>query len=207
MDKKGVAPAYITYNNKKININDYCYMLAKIIRSHTDKSKFIFADKFNVVKSPITIVGNKKAITLKDVLKASKSLKKYITKYKKLPATIKVAGIKMTLSEYLYLSSKYTVNINKKILSAIKYKKFTKKVKTSKKRVRGTFKKSKYLSLAKKIINFMNKNNIAPSTMRVSLGTMQFKTMVYSYACILSFYNSKKRLPNSIYLYDKKVFK
>ena len=56
MEENGTAPAHITYNDKIININDYCYMLANIISKHTDKSNFTFMNSFKVVKAPITII-------------------------------------------------------------------------------------------------------------------------------------------------------
>ncbi len=218
MTKYGIAPTYVTYNGKKININDYTYMLAKIVSGHTNKSKFIFTSSFKVVKSPLNMLSKKSSVksssssiskkfSVKNILTASVNLKKYIIKYRKLPSTVTVGGVKLSMSEYLYLSSKTTVNINKKVLSAITFKKFSKNVKSTKNRVSGKLKKATYLNLAKTIIKYMDKNKIAPRTMRNSLGTIQFRTMVYNYASILSFYKSNKYLPKYVTLNDKKRFK
>ena len=58
IEENDAAPAHITYNDKLININDYCYMLANIISKHTNKTNVTFMNSFKVVKSPITIINN-----------------------------------------------------------------------------------------------------------------------------------------------------
>lgn len=50
-------------------------------------------------------------VAIKDLLSASKNVKKYISKHKKLPSTVKVDDVSFKTADYLYLASKAIVNL------------------------------------------------------------------------------------------------
>lgn len=62
----------------------------------------------------------------------------------------------------------------------------------------GKIAKSEYVTLAKNVIAFMDKNSQAPNYCTCSLGTIEFDAAFYFYASILSSYYDKKTLPDSV---------
>jgi len=137
------------------------------------------------------------SLTFKNILKASTSLKNFITTNKRLPNYVTISGVKLTMPQMLYILSQTIVKMksgsktNSKVIS-VKAPTVT-STETAK---NGTITKSLYLSEATSVYNYIVKNRIAPSTVSSSLGKMRYESVVFMFSKIVSFYGTNNRLPN-----------
>jgi len=137
------------------------------------------------------------SLTFKNILKASTSLKNFITTNKRLPTSITISGVKLTMPQMLYILSQTIVKMksgsktNSKVISVkaptVNYTETAKD---------GTLTKSVYLSEATSVYNYIVKNKMAPSTVSSSLGKMRYESVVFMFSKIVSFYGTNNRLPN-----------
>lgn len=141
----------------------------------------------------------KTVITLVQLKTAAASVTKFYNSHsKKLPSSVKINGKSYSMSQFLYLLVTATVNINSKNLNPITVKAVNKAPSPSGTIKSGTIVKSRYITYAKNIRNYINSNGRAPNYAATSLGKMQIKYMVYMYSKIVNHYMSYKKLPNSV---------
>lgn len=129
---------------------------------------------------------------------SAETVKSYVEANNKLPTEVTVGDQEVTPSQFLYLLTTGVQNVNSKNKTAITVKTVaappspTESVKT------GTIAKSEYLSLAKSVKTFVDKNGRLPNYVTTSLGKMRYESMVYMYSKIMNYYNTNKALPNSV---------
>jgi hypothetical protein len=114
------------------------------------------------------------------------------------PNTIKVADQDTTSAQYLYLLSSAVININKGNTTPVTLKNVSAPTNPSETIISGSLTKTEYLSIANKIVTFVNTNGRLPNYVSTSLGNMRYENLVYYYSKILSFYKTNNRLPNTV---------
>jgi len=144
-----------------------------------------------------TVSSTSTTFTFKNIVKASTSLKNFITTNKRLPSYVTISGVKLTMPQMMYLLSQTIVKLksgsktNSKVISVksptVKYTETAKN---------GTITKSHYLSEATAVYNYIVKNRMAPSTVSSSLGKMRYESVIFMFSKIVSFYGTNNRLPN-----------
>ncbi|WP_458404800.1 Ig-like domain-containing protein [Methanobrevibacter sp.] len=140
------------------------------------------------------IVVNK--VTIKQIVAASKTVKKYISKNKKLPTTVKVGDVKFPTAEYLYLASKAIVNLkagNKKAISVIDVDN-----PTSPKKATNLGILKNYNAVAKSVVKTAESKGVMPNSVKSNIGTIGYKGVVSMFADALSSYGSKNKLPSYV---------
>lgn len=143
----------------------------------------------------------KTVVTLTQLKSAAASVSKYYTSHsKRLPSSVKINGKSYSMSQFLYLLVTATVNVNSKNLNPITVKTVNKAPSPSGTIRSGTIVKSRYITYAKNIRNYINSKGRAPNYATTSLGKMQIKYMVYMYSKIVNHYVSYKKLPNNVYV-------
>ena len=143
--------------------------------------------------------GEPKTLTQKQILAASKTVNKYVTKNKKLPNSVTIGGFKFSMNEYAYLLSKTIyAKYNKKTNKiTIKYD-IKNPSNANGVNIKGKLTKKQYYSYSVKLYKFMDKNKKAPNSLSTKLGNMQYQTVVYSLNRIVYLSSIKKGvLPSS----------
>ncbi|HEY0196565.1 MAG TPA: BPL-N domain-containing protein [Methanobacterium sp.] len=136
--------------------------------------------------------------TRAQIASAAATVKTYYEKNKALPGSVTINGSKISMSQFTYLLSRGIVNINSGFTSSITIKSVNVAPKPSGSYKSGNIKKSAYISLAKNMVNFINKNGRVPNYQSTSLGKIPFTKLVYMYSKIINFYKTNKRLPNYV---------
>lgn len=144
-------------------------------------------------------------ITNNQVIDASKEVQTFVQNNHELPNDISVNGKQVTMNEFLYLVSQTLINVNKEDYAGVDYLELPEQSINTNNMVSGTLTKNQYLSLCTSIIDFIKTNNIAPDTRGISLGIIQFKSMVYHLATALNTYSTTGKLPDSLNI-DDSVF-
>lgn len=143
-----------------------------------------------------------KKFTKSQIQTAAKTLKSYVESKHKLPSFVTIGKKRVTMSEALYLLSKFIVNSNSKINGKITLIKLNDQTKVTYYKLKGKWYKSNSVKVAKNIVSFIKSNKRAPNFVTTSLGTMKFKSAVYYMARSVTFYKSNKRLPNYVTVND-----
>jgi hypothetical protein len=115
-----------------------------------------------------------------------------------LPNTVTVQNQNISSAQYLYLLTSTVGNINKGNTTPVTLKNVTAPTNPSETMTSGSLTKTEYLSIASKIVTFINTNGRLPNYVSTSLGTMRYENLVYYYSKILSFYKTNNRLPTSV---------
>jgi len=141
-----------------------------------------------------------KTLSQSSIIDASKSVKKYADKNKKLPDSVTISGYKFSMPEFTYLMSKTVANQYKKSNSqvTVKYniKNPSKPFGTS---INTKINSKTYHDYAIRTSKFINNNNRAPNFISAPKGSkIQYQTAIYMFSSVLSNINSKNGLPSSV---------
>ncbi|GLI12531.1 hypothetical protein MARBORIA2_16210 [Methanobrevibacter arboriphilus] len=141
-------------------------------------------------------------VSQSQVLSASKNLKTYIEKNKKLPNYITIGNCKYSMEEYMSISSATIVYKNKKSKSNIVVKYGVKSPKSpTGSSISGKLTKKQYSTYASNVNRYINKYNIAPNYASTKLGKIKFQTFIYGNSKILAWSKDNKGiLPNTLTL-------
>ncbi len=137
-------------------------------------------------------------VTISQILAAAASVKSYYDRNKKLPSTVTINGINVSMPKFLYLISQATIQINSGNTASIAIKNVNPPTKESGLIKSGKILKADFVTIAKNAVNFINANGRTPNYMITKLGNMKYTKVIYMFSVVLSFYKTNKRLPNYI---------
>lgn len=135
-------------------------------------------------------------VTIKDILKASKMVSKYVSKNSKLPSTVKVGDVSVKTADYLYLASKAIVNLKNGNKKSISIKILDNPTKPKGASNLGYLKD--YLSVAKSIVKTAESKGKLPNSVDSRVGTIGYKGLVNTLSSVLKYYNNHKKMPSYI---------
>lgn len=146
------------------------------------------------------------SFTSSQINTASSNVKKFVEKNKRLPNYVTIKNSKVTMPQFLKLITVNTVNLNNKKSKSVTISTVKNPSTTSSENVKtGTLSKSKYVTVAKQVNQYITKYKKAPSSLNTSLGKMNFQNMVYTFSKVLAFQSTHKRLPNTVSVKPWKV--
>ena len=159
------------------------------------------ADTYKISYSAGSAKGTSKIhvfdkFSLKQIISASSSVKKYIEKNKKLPSTVKIGNIKVSTADYLYLASKAIVNLDSNKKSDIGYKSIKNPTKPGSASNEGNL--NDYLSVAKSIIKTADSKGIMPNSVSSDVGNIGYKGVVYAFARVVNYYGDNGIMPSYV---------
>ncbi len=141
--------------------------------------------------------------SLKQITDAARRLKSFVDNNQRLPNTLEITnGYYLSMSEFLYLMSQATVQLNTGNNANIALKRIAPASDPMGDNLTENLDKTEYQHLAQKVIDFMDKNQQAPNFGRVDEGKLKYESMVYTYSKILDFHDRNQRLPNFVTLND-----
>lgn len=139
-------------------------------------------------------VANK--VSVKNIIAASKSVKKYISKHSKLPSSVKIGVVSFKTADYLYLASKAIVNLkagNKKAIS-IKIMENPSKPKAA----HNLGYLRNYLSVAKKVVKTSESKGKLPNSVSSKVGSIGYDALVKAFSDVLVKYDKNKKMPSYV---------
>lgn len=140
-------------------------------------------------------------VSIKNIVSASKTVKNYISKYSKLPSSVKIGGVSFKTADYLYLISKAIVNLKAGKKSDIPIK-IIKNPSNPKKAANLGYLKN-YLSVAEKIVKTAESKGKMPNSVGSKVGTIGYDGVVFALSKVLVSYGKKNKMPSYI---DVKAF-
>lgn len=138
--------------------------------------------------------------TISQIANAASTVNKYMDTNKKLPNSITVNGKQIKAASFLNLLVQATTKLNSGSTASISIKSVSEPLSPSGTIKSGTIKKSEYLSIANRIITFINNNGRAPNFATTSLGKMSYSKLIHMFSKIMNYYKSNNRLPNYVTL-------
>ena len=137
-----------------------------------------------------------KEVSIKNILKASKSVKKYISKHHKLPSSVKVGGFSFKTADYLYLASKAIVNLKAGNKKAIPIKIVQNPSKPKAAKNLGYLKN--YLGVAKSVVKTAETTGKMPNSVKSKVGSIGYKGVVSTLTDVLAHYAKHKKMPKYV---------
>lgn len=151
----------------------------------------------SLFNTKFTVVTPSK-VTISQIAAAAASVKSYFDKNKRLPSTVTISGIKVSMPKFLYLLSQATIQISSGKTASITIKNVNAAPKESGQIKSGKILKADFITIAKNVVNFINNYGRAPNYLTTKLGNMKFTKVIYMFSAVLSFYKTNKRLPNYV---------
>ena len=162
---------------------------SKIIKSITSRIDF----KTKTIEPKKT----PKQLSQDDIISASKIVNSYVSKYSKLPDSVKINGEKFPMAELLYLMSKTIEYKYKNSSSNVTVKEAIKNpARPSGDSLKTSLSFEDCYNTARGVISYISYNKIAPDNMYITnmyvendegyLGYMQYQTIIHSFAKLLS---------------------
>lgn len=143
--------------------------------------------------------------SLSDMLTSSSNIYNHIIRTNAIPATITVGKHSYTTAQYLYLLTKTLENIITGDVSKISVINASEPSDSVSIMDTGSIYESEYIHIAFNIINFMDKNFIAPRYANSSLGTIGYSDLIYMFSAILNYYNNNHQLPKYVSMNNEKI--
>jgi hypothetical protein len=140
------------------------------------------------------------ALSIVNILGGASTIKKYYEKNNKLPASVTVAKHAYTMPEFLYLMESAVSQLGSSNKNAVKC---IYGVKSPAKPSGDTIDsknlyKSGYLTLARKVVNYAEKNKAVPNYVASAVGKIAYSELIDSSSRILTYYKSNNALPSYV---------
>lgn len=177
--------------------------VATVTLPKLSSGKYVISYSYNEGKSPAkgqSSIEASNGLSLKSIMTAATNLKNYIESYFKLPSTVTVDSKSFSTAQFLYILSKATIALNNGDKGDIFSGTVKDPSKPSVETVTGNLYLNNYVSTAQDIINYIDKNGVAPDSVKTALGTSGYEPLVYAFARIVSFYETSSVLPSYVSL-------
>ncbi|MDR2966468.1 MAG: hypothetical protein LBU74_00770 [Methanobacteriaceae archaeon] len=195
------------YNNYNL-VGELSEDLDDSLNKEINKATENDCEKFNDSKNSILASGEEDRpvkLSQSSIINASKNVDTFISKNGKLPNYVTIDDYKFSMPEFMYLLAKTIQYKYKKSSSqvTIKYD-VNNPAKPAGTNIKGKISLKNYYDYTNRVVSFINKYNIAPNFVSVSLGKMQYQTTIHSFIKILGGMKNNK-LANTITLNIKKT--
>lgn len=137
------------------------------------------------------------SFTIDEITETSTNLKKYKETHGKLPETVEIAGKEITMPEYMKISSKTIINVNKNNKSNIGYSKVKNPTKPLNTKI-GKINKANYIDVNNRLYNFIDNHQTAPNYVSVGSSKIGYEATIFMNSKILDYYKEKNALPNYV---------
>ena len=141
-------------------------------------------------------------ISKKLIINEANQIKQFFDKNKKLPKYATINNSQFTPSQYSYL---FTKLVSKMSLPTVSKIAISEPKKDNGDTVNFTLSQQEYISLAKKIVLFMEQNKRCPNYATYKNKHISFSLYTYCFIKILSFYKEKGRLPTTCSFNSKEI--
>ena len=135
-------------------------------------------------------------VPLKDIITASKNVKKYIENNEELPTSVTIGGKTYTAAQYLYLASEAIYKLKSGDTSADSVN----LVDTPKSYPPATYLGNlyDYYSVARRVANHGDKYGIMPNYAISDVGKIGYDGLIYAFSRVISYYGENSQMPNYV---------
>lgn len=145
-----------------------------------------------------TTSSSKVTYTRAQISDASSRVVTFVNKNDRLPNYVTISGKKVTMPQFLQLTTKSLLNTNEGPSGSAALKTVQSPSSSTETLKSGKLSETEYLNLAKSIQSTITTTGKAPSSISTSLGKMNFKNMVLSYSKILNYFKTNSKLPSYV---------
>ena len=145
-----------------------------------------------------TSSASKVTFTRVQITDASKRVTAFVNKNDRLPHYVTINKHKVTMSQFLHLTTQSVVNTGEGSGGSATLYKVYSPSKATETLKSGKINKAEYLTMAQSILSKVRSTGKAPSSITTSLGKMNFQNMVLSYSKILSYFKNYKKFPSYV---------
>ncbi|MBI5459629.1 transglutaminase family protein, partial [Methanobacterium sp.] len=199
MNSNKIAPSYGNANIGQVGYKSQIYIYSRILSYYKTNKVLpsnIVVKTWSTFNIPTT--GINVTFTIDQIAETATGVKNNVDLYKYLPATANVAGVKISIAQFLYLATKATAQINSKNYNPITLENYNLPSSSSESMSSGSISLSEYVDFASRIASYMVTNKVAPSCGVVGLGYLGYETQIYMFSQVLDSYKTKGALPSSI---------
>jgi hypothetical protein len=115
-----------------------------------------------------------------------------------LPPNETVGNTTVSNAQFLYLLTTATKNLANKNTSSINLRNVSNPTNPSETVKSGTITNTTYVAMANSINSYIKANSRLPNYVSTPLGTMKYESLIYMYSKILNYFNTYKKLPNTV---------
>lgn len=205
MNKEKAAPNYCTCNGGTLKYQDAVFALAKILRyykQHNALPNYCYVAN-RTWKADVTVITEPapapatKTVTYANIQDAAKTVADYCESKKALPASVSCGGQTINMGQFMML----TCQVIGKLNAGTKSGSFEIPNVKAAPNPNGSCKKynmmkTEYVSVAAKVVTFMQKEKAAPNYCTCNGGQLKFPDAVYALARVLRYYKQNGALPN-----------
>jgi glutamine amidotransferase-like uncharacterized protein len=138
------------------------------------------------------------SVTMSQINSVSKTVKTYLEKYHKLPNNVTISNKHISTSQFLQLQTSDLLNIHSGSTSLITIKSVTNPSVATNIYKTGIITETEYLSIAKRVNDYISTYKKAPPYSTSSLGNIKFESLIYMFSRIMTYYATYNRLPKQI---------
>ena len=140
------------------------------------------------------------SFSISQITSASKTVKAYYIANGKLPSTVTVGSVKLTLAQFLYYQSKAIsqLNSNNKANIQIIGSLDEPSRPNSGDSVNGKLSKSAYVDSATRTYKFILNYDQGPNYSTTTIGRVSYNRLIEAFSVVLDYYNSNNKLPSTI---------
>ena len=183
------------FNGKTSNVKTDSKGIAKISLGKLSKGNYgITYVRGAYSDSSVIHVVDK--VSVKELISASKTIKKYVSSKGNIPSTVKIGGTTFPTSEYLYLASKAIVNLKSGSKADIRVVDVDDPSNPKSSSNLGNL--YDYYSVAKSILSTSESKGKIPNSVGSKVGTIGYKNLVDAFSRIMVYYGNNNKLPSYV---------
>ena len=148
--------------------------------------------------SPNATSSSKTTFTLNQINNASARIDSFVNTNHRLPNYVTISNVDVTMPQFLQLVTQDLINTNSGSKASITLGFVNTATNPSDNYKSGNILKSEYLSIANKVLVFINSYGRAPNFSTTSLGSISYESLIYDYSKIMNFYITNNKLPNYV---------
>ncbi len=193
----GRAPNFQNSTLGNIRYDSLIYMFSQILSSYKSQNE-ILPELITI--RPWLVISNTESsfLTIDQISEAAKNVKQYIEINHALPSNVNIAGLSVSMSNFLKLLATSVSIIDAKLNVTIVLQNYMSPTNPSENFNSNSIDIYSYLNLTDSIIRYMDANGKAPDYRNSSIGNIRFESLIYLYSSILNFYKNTTNLPENI---------
>ncbi|OWT33866.1 hypothetical protein BGI41_00250 [Methanobrevibacter sp. 87.7] len=144
--------------------------------------------------------SSSKSFTIDQIVSAAKTVKAYYATNGKLPSTVTIGSVKVSLAQFLYYESKAISQLNSGNTADIAIVKSLSEPSSpnSGDSVNGNLYKAGYVDSATRTYKFILNYNQGPNYSTTTIGRVSYNRLIEAFSVVLDYYGTNKQLPSFI---------
>ena len=198
LNKSSVDTVVNNQTNKNSNANTTVNNNSLIKSTNTTVNKI---SKLKVSSLSLKTTSTPTSFSISQIVSAARTVRAYYALYGKLPSTVTVGSVNLTLAQFLYYESKAIDQLNSGNTANIAIISNNLNEPSSPNRgdsVNGNLYKAGYVDSATRTYKFILNYNQGPNYSTTTLGRVSYNKLIETFSNVLEYYDSHKTLPSNV---------